>query len=110
MQNASDKNQDAKDFTKMFNMFQNKKVSDYDKMLSVYKTKKLQSLKGKIQAYVKLIPQICDSIVDLLGTRVLTVAEIESTLMRTVEMFMLSPFDIVCWVNYLNQINMIRFA
>lgn len=77
MQNASDKNQDAKDYTKMFNMFQNKKVSDYDKMLSVYKTKKLQSLKGKIQAYVKLIPQICESIIDLLGTRVLTVAEIE---------------------------------
>ena len=91
-------------------MFQDKTVSEYDRMLNEYRAKKLHGSKGKIKAYVNLIPQICESLVELLRTGVLSVAEVESTLMKTVEMLMLSSFEIVSWVNYLNQINMIRFV
>ena len=58
-------------------MFKNKQVSEYDKKLIEYRSKKFHSPKGKIKAYVKLIPQICESIIGLLETGVLMVAEIE---------------------------------
>ena len=56
--------------------------------------------------YLNLIPQVCDSIRKLLEWAPEKTEFINQVLFDTVIELMLSPFEIITWINYINMVNL----